>query len=126
MTALTQTPSMGDVLKYEADPNYCRETVTLLSGTNYGVGSVLGLISTAGATAAAGGSNTGNGVLTVDATDPVLADAMKRIGVVERSGRGVDKIYRGMLRFGRPEPDYSRTGDSSVVLQLATVAADEA
>ena len=54
-----------------------------------------------------------------------LADAMKRIGIVERSGRGVDKIYRGMLRFGRPEPDYSRTDQSSVVLRLATVAADE-
>lgn len=54
-----------------------------------------------------------------------LADAMKRIGIVERSGRGVDKIYRGMLRFGRPKPDYSRTDDTSVVLQLATVAADE-
>lgn len=54
-----------------------------------------------------------------------LADAMKRIGVVERSGRGVDKIYRGMLRFGRPEPDYSRTDDNSVILRLATVAADE-
>jgi ATP-dependent DNA helicase RecG len=38
-----------------------------------------------------------------------LADAMKRIGVVERSGRGVDTIYRGMLKFGRPAPDYSRT-----------------
>lgn len=57
--------------------------------------------------------------------NPVLADAMKRIGIVERSGRGVDKIYRGMLRFGRPEPDYRRTDDSSVVLQLATVEADE-
>jgi len=54
-----------------------------------------------------------------------LADAMKRIGIVERSGRGVDKIYRGMLRFGRPEPDYSRTDSNSVVLQLATVDADE-
>lgn len=54
-----------------------------------------------------------------------LADAMKRIGVVERSGRGVDKIYRGMLRFGRPEPDYSRTDSNSVILRLATVAADE-
>lgn len=54
-----------------------------------------------------------------------LADAMKRIGVVERSGRGVDKIYRGMLRFGRPEPDYSRTDGNSVILRLATVAADE-
>lgn len=58
--------------------------------------------------------------------NPALADAMKRIGIVERSGRGVDKIYRGMLRFGRPEPDYSRTINNSVVLQLATVDADEA
>lgn len=57
--------------------------------------------------------------------NPALADAMKRIGIVERSGRGVDKIYRGMLRFGRPEPDYGRTDANSVVLQLSTVAADE-
>ncbi|MGO4396170.1 ATP-binding protein [Variovorax sp. M-6] len=55
-----------------------------------------------------------------------LADAMKRVGVVERSGRGVDKIYRGMLRLGRPEPDYRRTDTHNVVLQLATVDADEA
>ncbi|MDZ7865536.1 DNA glycosylase AlkZ-like family protein [Acidovorax sp.] len=55
-----------------------------------------------------------------------LADAMKRVGVVERSGRGVDKIYRGMLRFGRPEPDYRRTDSQNVVLRLATVDADEA
>jgi ATP-dependent DNA helicase RecG len=57
--------------------------------------------------------------------NPALADAMKRIGIVERSGRGVDKIYRGMLRFGRPEPDYGRTDGNNVVLQLATVDADE-
>lgn len=55
-----------------------------------------------------------------------LADAMKRIGVVERSGRGVDTIYRGMLRFGRPEPDYGRTDANNVVLRLSTAAADEA
>jgi ATP-dependent DNA helicase RecG len=55
-----------------------------------------------------------------------LADAMKRIGLVERTGRGVDTIYRGMLRFGRPEPNYGRTNSSSVVVGLATVAADEA
>jgi ATP-dependent DNA helicase RecG len=55
-----------------------------------------------------------------------LADAMKRVGVVERSGRGVDKIYRGMLRFGRPEPDYRRTDAQNVVLRLATVDADKA
>lgn len=57
--------------------------------------------------------------------NPALADAMKRIGIVERSGRGVDKIYRGMLRFGRPEPDYGRTDTNNVVLQLSTAAADE-
>lgn len=55
-----------------------------------------------------------------------LADAMKRIGVVERSGRGVDTIYRGMLKFGRPAPDYSRTDAQNVVLQLPTVPADVA
>ena len=53
-----------------------------------------------------------------------LADAMKRIGVVERSGRGVDTIYRGMLKFGRPAPDYGRTDAGNVVLQLPTVPAD--
>ena len=56
--------------------------------------------------------------------NPGLADAMKRIGVVERSGRGVDTIYRGMLKFGRPAPDYSRTDASSVVLSLPTGSAD--
>ncbi len=57
--------------------------------------------------------------------NPRLADVMKRIGVVERSGRGVDKIYRGMLRFGRPQPDYSRTDYNNVILRLETVEADE-
>ncbi|MFC3681601.1 ATP-binding protein [Bacterioplanoides pacificum] len=57
--------------------------------------------------------------------NPRLADVMKRIGVVERSGRGVDKIYRGMLRFGRPQPDYNRTDYNNVILRLETVEADE-
>jgi len=56
--------------------------------------------------------------------NPTLADAMKRIGVVERSGRGVDKIFRGMLKFGRPAPDYSYTTAQSVVLRLPTTEAD--
>ena len=56
--------------------------------------------------------------------NPRLADAMKRIGLVERSGRGVDTIFRGMLKFGRPAPDYSRTSPQDVVLRLPTAAAD--
>lgn len=53
-----------------------------------------------------------------------LADALKRIGIVERSGRGVDKIYRGLLKFGRPAPDYSSTDGSSVIVRMATDPAD--
>ncbi len=56
--------------------------------------------------------------------NPRLADAMKRIGIVERSGRGIDSIYRGLLRFGRPAPDYSGTSTTGVVLKLATDDAD--
>ncbi|EPN31355.1 hypothetical protein A245_44860, partial [Pseudomonas syringae pv. actinidiae ICMP 19096] len=44
--------------------------------------------------------------------------------MVERSGRGVDKIFRGMLKFGRPAPDYSYTTAQSVVLRLPTAEAD--
>lgn len=58
--------------------------------------------------------------------NPRLADAMRRIGIVERAGRGVDTIYRGMLRFGRPIPDYATTGQYSVVLRLSVGAADKA
>jgi ATP-dependent DNA helicase RecG len=43
-----------------------------------------------------------------------LAEAFKRIGLVEQTGRGVDKIYMGQLRYGRPIPDYSRSDASGV------------
>jgi len=56
--------------------------------------------------------------------NPRLADAFKRIGIVERTGRGVDLIYRGLLRFGRPNPDYTRSDAHSVVLRLPTADAD--
>jgi ATP-dependent DNA helicase RecG len=57
--------------------------------------------------------------------NPRLADAMKRIGIVERTGRGIDSIYRGLLRFGRPAPNYTRTNSNSVVLSLSTTEADQ-
>lgn len=56
--------------------------------------------------------------------NPVLADAFKRIGLVERTGRGVDLIYRGLLRYGRNLPDYSRTDMHSVVVRMSTSDAD--
>lgn len=34
--------------------------------------------------------------------NPRLAEAFRRIGLVETTGRGIDKIYTGQLRYGRP------------------------
>lgn len=56
--------------------------------------------------------------------NPLLADVLKRIGLAERTGRGIDRIYEGMLRYGRPAPDYSLTNTSSVVLNLENVDPD--
>ena len=48
MPVLTMAPTLGDLLKYELNANYCRETVTLKAGTNYALGSVLGKITISG------------------------------------------------------------------------------
>ena len=56
--------------------------------------------------------------------NPALADAFKRLGLVDRTGRGVDLIYSGMLRFGRPAPDYSQTMPDLVKLSISTEPAD--
>jgi hypothetical protein len=48
MTVLTQPPTMGDVLKYELNPNFTREIITLLAGTAYPVGAALGRITANG------------------------------------------------------------------------------
>jgi hypothetical protein len=48
MPTLTMAPTLGDLLKYELNGNYSRETVTLKSGTNYALGSVLGKITASG------------------------------------------------------------------------------
>jgi ATP-dependent DNA helicase RecG len=56
--------------------------------------------------------------------NPLLADIIKRIGLAERTGRGIDRIYEGMLRYGRPEPDYSTSNAFTVSLFMANVAAD--
>ena len=99
MTVLTQPPSMGDVLKCEVNPNYTRETVTLLAGTAYPVGSVLGRITTSGKykLATSGGSDgaqTASAVL-LYAVDATLADAtgivvVRGPSIVSRAGLAYD------------------------------------
>ena len=50
--------------------------------------------------------------------NPRLAEIMLRIGIIEQTGRGVDRIYDGQMRFGRPLPDYSRSDADDVRLVL--------
>jgi hypothetical protein len=98
MPVLTEPPSMGDVLKYEVNPNYTREVVTLLAGTAYPVGAVLGRITASGKykLATSGGSDgaqTATAVLLypVDAT---LADAT---GIVVARGPAI--VSRAALAY---------------------------
>lgn len=75
MATLTKAPTEGDLLKFDLDKNYTREVVWLLAGTDYGLGSVLGEISSGTASSAAKTGNTGIGTLVLDATTPVLSGA---------------------------------------------------
>lgn len=56
--------------------------------------------------------------------NPALADALKRVGLAERTGRGVDRIFEGSLRYGRLPPDYSETTSTCVKLLLPRCAPD--
>lgn len=48
MPVLTAPPTLGDLLKFELNASYTRETVTLKAGTSYPLGSVLGRITASG------------------------------------------------------------------------------
>ncbi|KAF5069818.1 putative DNA-binding domain protein [anaerobic digester metagenome] len=56
--------------------------------------------------------------------NPALADAMKRIGLAEKTGRGIDRIYEGSIVFGRPWPDYSESTNRIVKLFIQRAKAD--
>lgn len=49
---------------------------------------------------------------------PLLADAFKRTGLVERTGRGISRMFAEQLRVGRPAPDYGRSTEHQVVAVL--------
>ncbi len=56
--------------------------------------------------------------------NPALADAMKRIGLAEKTGRGIDRIFEGSIMFGRPWPDYSESTSRTVRLFIQRAKAD--
>jgi len=48
MPVLVASPTLGDLLKFELNASYSRETVTLKAGITYPLGSVLGRITASG------------------------------------------------------------------------------
>ncbi|MDR1136613.1 MAG: putative DNA binding domain-containing protein [Clostridiales Family XIII bacterium] len=58
--------------------------------------------------------------------NPALADALKRIGLAERTGRGIDRIFEGSLLYGKLLPDYSATSASRVSLFIPKSEPDKA
>ncbi len=58
------------------------------------------------------------------ARNPLIADAFKRAGLVERIGRGVNRVYRSQLALGRPRPDYSRSTRAWIEARLPAGPAD--
>jgi hypothetical protein len=108
MSVLTQPPTMGDVLKYELNPNYTRETVTLLAGTNYPVGAVLGRITASGkmklsTAAGSDGAQNAAAVLLYD-VDATAADAT---GIVVVRGPAI--IAKAALVFDASVDDAAKT-----------------
>ena len=93
MAVVTNYPKhSGEWLKHELDPELNREQVTILAGSGVlKTGTPLGKIATAGATSAAkSGGNTGGGTLTLDATPPVLADAVAGVYKVRCTSAATD------------------------------------
>jgi hypothetical protein len=101
MPVLTMAPTLGDLLKYELNPSYCRETVTLKAGTNYPLGSVLGEIaasdkyrlSPAAQVAGDEGAETAVAVL----LEPVDASGGEKTGLVVARGPAI--VSKAVLTF---------------------------
>ena len=108
MTVLRQPATMGDVLKYELNPNFTRETVNLLAGTNYPVGAVLGRITASGKlklSTASGtdGAQSAAGIL----LQAVNASGADGIGVVIVRGPAI--VSKAALVFDASVDDATKT-----------------
>jgi len=120
MAPLTQSPTMGDVLKYSENPNYTNESVTLLTGTSYKVGSVLGKITASGkyklaAVGAVDGSAVAVAVL-LTATDATAGDAT---GVILARGPAI--VSKAALVFDATVNDAPKTATKHAELTAALI-----
>ncbi len=69
-----------------------------------------------------------NNMLTVSSTprNRLLADVLAKTGIVERSGQGMDIIFRLTLSEGKQKPDYGKTDDYQVTAILSAVVKEPA
>ena len=56
--------------------------------------------------------------------NPLLASIFKRIGLAEKTGRGIDRIFEGAALYGRPWPDYSESTEAAVRVRILRAEAD--
>ena len=56
----------------------------------------------------------------------LLTEVLAKLGMVERSGQGVDAIYYRCLADAKGEPDYSKSDDYFVHLEIPGLVKDEA
>lgn len=56
--------------------------------------------------------------------NPAIADVFKRAGLVERTGRGINRVFVSQLTLGRPAPDFSRSTEAWVEARLRAGPAD--
>jgi hypothetical protein len=109
---------MGDVLKYEVNPNYTREVITLQLGLSYPAGSVLGRITASGKytlspATAADGSQTAVAVLLY----PVNATLADAVGIVVTRGPAI--VSRAALAYEATVNDAAKI--AAKITQLAAV-----
>ena len=101
MPVLTMSPTLGDLLKFELNGNYCREAVTLKLGTNYALGSVLGKITASGkyrlSPAAVVGGDEGAETAIAVLIEAIDATAADKTGLI--AARGPVIVSKGALAF---------------------------
>ena len=121
MSVLIAPPTMGDLLKYELNGNFTRETVTLKSGTDYRLGAVLGKITASGkyrlapAAEVTGDEGAENALAVL--IEPVDATAADATGLI--IARGPVIVSEAALVF---DPSVDQTGEKTAKkAQLAAI-----
>jgi hypothetical protein len=126
MAPLIKPPTEGDLLKLDLDKNYTREVVTLLEGTNYPLGAVLGQVTASGkfklsTHSGSDGAQTAAAVL-LEAVDATGGD---RTGVIIKRGPAI--VSRAMLMFDASVDDATKRGTKiGQLTTLGIVARDAA